>query len=815
MEEAAPNAKQVVDQDGGAQADPVEATGAAPLIFDYSSDEDSLRGKKSAGGCGDDMEVEPDDPLAADDREYSDTCGAAGALVPVTTYRVKIRMTQLSRNCTPGERSAALRTALNETKLKEIAKVQLQKMQGVGRGKFEHRIGKQKNTEVQRSEAAMSTPKWLLDRRCPVWAGFWCAQSLRNIGKKHPNPKNKEMEEPKKVKIFLGRPLENEDAKATIKKTLEQEFTDGAVEITFTGGMSKKKQTELFDVGQQEPSSEDEAEDAGTAAGDAQVSAASASGLHKKYEESKNDPQREYRQFFRESKILEKVPRRKMVRLKVFGQPKIPSVLLESLRSLPGLPPVNPEEEEVPARTYPKGELLPMSIKKRSGLETWVGSTLHTKFEKVNKGFRDCVTVDVAEQFYQEVLRKAVSLALQKEPRWGTTEIRTDYKQQCRLIAVATHDDVQAIAASLNPVSVIVYSSPDPAHCVQDVLQKVTQALGIPRHAPVFIPNAMNISQSERNPSTACSRTKATHEQLKELHDESFHGLRRGGRGFATATSDPEEVARLVEDALSSTASRATKFREQGRLKGAALRAVDVYHKTEAELRGRLAEEIQKYRKDWIPSQVPLANAALRKWWAEKKKEAAVHAGKLPEVPEYEKPHLGWEEDALRGKGKEKKEGTADAAQQVKKSADAKKKKRTPAGQKTGEGRAEAASASTDSQVATRAPAPDKDEGETDARVAEVANVNASAAQDGERRVNKYVTAVSVSDDAARRESLSRDMALVQHKDKTEYVSRSTKNKKSFPFLLLSLLGKDAAFSAKMVKKAMAAAKRRRQAVKN
>eukprot|EP00392_Amoebophrya_sp_AT5.2_P011175 g11250.t1 len=839
-------------------------------------------------------------------KKTQDTCGAAGALVPVTTYRVKIRMTQLNRNCTPGERSAALRTALNETKLKEIAKVQLQKMQGVGRGKFEHRVGKQNSAEVQRSEVATSTPKWLLDRKCPVWAGFWCAQSLRNIGKKFPNPNSKEMGEPKKVKIFLGRPLENEDAKATIKKKLEQEFPDGAVEITFTDGLSKKQQKELFDAGQQEPSSEDEAEDAGTAAGDAQVNAASASGLNKKYEESKNDPQRECRQFFRESKILEKVPRRlrqrpgkldgaasirprkdwrrrdavlmtiaattdsrgqekkieeainsiglelvthqraardgialrlkasgqfygmamsskelellkkndaaksqqmrearvekkgetrKMVRLKVFGQPKIPSVLLEGLRSLPGLPRVNPEEEEVPARTYPKGELLPMSIKKRSGLETWVGSTLHTKFEKVNKGFRHCVTVDVTEQFYQEVLCKAVSLALQEEPRWGTTEIRTDYKQQRRLIAVATHDDVHAMAASLNPVNVIVYSSSDPAHCVQDVLQKLTLALGIPRHAPVLIPHATNISPNERNPSTAGSRTRAMYEQLKELHDESFHGTRRSGMGFATATSDPEEVARLVENALSSTTSRATRFRELAAPNGTKLRAVEVYHKTEAELRGRLADEIKNVRKDWILPQLPLARAALKKKTAEKKKEAVVRAGELPEVPQCEKLHLGWEQDALRGKGKEKKDSAADAAQQVKKSADAKKKKRTPAGQKTGDGRTEAASASATSQLVTRAPAPDKDEGEADARVAEAANATTSAVQDGERRVNKYVTAVSVSDDAARRESLSRDFALVQQKEKTEYVSRSAKNKKNFPFLLLSLFNKGEAFS--------------------
>eukprot|EP00392_Amoebophrya_sp_AT5.2_P007694 g7709.t1 len=306
----------------------------------------------------------------------------------------------------------------------------------------------------------------------------------------------------------------------------------------------------------------------------------------------------------------------------------------------------------------------------------------------------------------------------------------------------------------------------------------------------------MRISRSERNPSTAtCSKTKATYERLKELHDESFHGSRRGGMGFATATGDPEEVARLVDDALSSTASRATKFREQGQLQGTALRAINVYHKTEAELRGRLAEEIQQYRKDFVPLQVPLANEAVRKKAAERKKEAAVHAGKLPEVPEYEKPHLGWEEDALRGKGKETKEGTADVAQQVKKPADAKKKKKTPAGKKTGEGRAEAASASTASQVATRAPAPDKDEGETDACAAEVANATTSAVQDGERRVNKYVTAVSVSDDAARRDSLSRDFALVQQKEKTEYVSRSAKNKKNFPFLLLSLLNKGEAFS--------------------
>eukprot|EP00392_Amoebophrya_sp_AT5.2_P005921 g5931.t1 len=38
-------------------------------------------------------------------------------------------------------------------------------------------------------------------------------------------------------------------------------------------------------------------------------------------------------------------------------------------------------------------------------------------------------------------------------------------------------------------------------------------------------------------------------------------------------------------------------------------------------------------------------------------------------------------------------------------------------------------------------------------------------------------------------------MALVQHKKKTEYVSRSTKNKKNFPFLLLSLLNKREEFS--------------------
>eukprot|EP00392_Amoebophrya_sp_AT5.2_P010421 g10481.t1 len=782
---------------------------------------------------------------------------------------------------------------------------------------WEHRteLGKQASKEVQRSAAAISTPKRLLDHNCPVWAGFWCAQSLRDIGEKHPHPKSKAVEEPKKVKVLLGRLLEDEDAKTTIKQTLEQKFAAGAVEIKFTDGMGGGKRADLFDVGQQEPSSADEAEDAGTAAGNAQVNAALASGINKKYEEPKNDPRRECRQFFRENNILEKVEKRaakptrlqaqsakpdgaapkkrvwkdwcrrdvvlatfaattdtrgqeekieeaiksiglelvtqqraaregialrlkaggqfyamamtkkelellkksdaaknqqgkgarvekkgekrKMVRLKVFGQPKIPSALLESLRSLPGLPPVNPEEEEIPARTYPKGELLPMSIKKRSGLETWVGSTLHTKSAKVNKGRRDCVTIDATEQFYNEVLRKAVSFALQQEPRWGTTEIRTDYKTQSRLIAVATHDDVLAIADALNPVNVIVYGSPDPAHCVQDVLQKATLALGIPQHAPVFVPHAMHISPPERDPSTACSRTKAVCEQLKKLHDESFHGCRRSGMAFATATSDPEEVVRLVENALANTTSRAVKFREQVSMGGTTLRAINIYHKTEAELRSRLGEEMKKVRTDNILPHVQsgYAREALQEYWTAKKKEKVVHAGKLQEVPDCEKIHAGWETDALRGKGKEKKAGVVEEEKQVKKPPEAKKKKKAAADQKTGAGRTEAGAASTASQALPHALARGQDNRAADVQMAEAANATTSAVQDGERRVNKYVTAVSVADDAARRESLSRDFALVQQKEKTEYVSRSAKNKKNFPFLLLSLLNKGEAFS--------------------